>query len=135
MIPSLSYRRFVALDDLEQNDSCQLRPSITAESHCSLTDHDTLLVGLDFGVERRARRYIRRQSADVGQARDDAVESVTQTVLRCYLSALIEAHHNAGKDCVICGRHEDVRESRDDGLPCRLEHIRVEDVGIANDKV
>jgi hypothetical protein len=51
MVPAISYGRFIALDNLKQNNSCQLRSAISTEANGSLTDHYTLLVGLHFRVK------------------------------------------------------------------------------------
>jgi hypothetical protein len=51
VIPSISYPGLITLDDLEQDNGCKLRSTITAESDSGLTDHDAALVGLDFGIE------------------------------------------------------------------------------------
>jgi hypothetical protein len=135
MIPAISYRRLVPLDDLEQHNSGQLGAGITPEAYCGLAHHDTLLVRLDLGVERRARRDIWCQRTDVRQTRDDSIESIVQLVLRSDLGALIKAQHDPGEDGVISSRHEDVRQSRYDGLPGRGKHVCIEDVGVADDKI
>src|SRR4051794_38949991 len=91
MIPSISYRRLIAFNNLKEYNSSQLCSSISSKSDCSLTDHDALLVNLDLSVQRCARRSVRSQCADIRQTGYDPIQGIGQPIFGCYLRALIKA--------------------------------------------
>ena len=67
MIPSITYRGFVAIDDTEENESCKLGLVLAAKVDSKFADHNALAASLHLGIKSGTWWLFSRKRADLSE--------------------------------------------------------------------